>query len=60
MPFIPKNALAILRNKNLQREFFLKPFGLQVFIIVIIDTKKWEIPKIALTKKVFRFRYSSS
>lgn len=38
MPFIPKNALAILRNKNLQGEFFLKPFGLQVFIIVIIDT----------------------
>ena len=40
MPFIPKNALAILKNKNLQRDFFLKPFGLQVYIIVILDPKK--------------------
>jgi hypothetical protein len=40
MAFIPKNALAILKNKKLQRDFFLKPFGLQVYIALIIDPKK--------------------
>jgi hypothetical protein len=28
--FVPKNARAILKNAKLQREYFLKPFGLNV------------------------------
>jgi hypothetical protein len=30
--FIPKNAHKILANKAMQREYFLKPYGLDVLI----------------------------
>lgn len=41
MPFVPKNAAAILKNAALQKEFFLKPYGLTVnSIIKFIGTSK--------------------
>lgn len=30
MPFVPKNARQILKSAALQKDFFLKPYGLTV------------------------------
>lgn len=45
MPFVPKNAIQILRNSALQKDFFLKPYGLDVQICINVGTKKWTISK---------------
>ncbi len=35
MAFVPKNATKILKSAALQKEYFLKPFGLTVLFEII-------------------------